>query len=310
MAKIIREGNKVYRMNDNGIVVEASVQEETVPTTPVEPMKLGSRVEAEGKRGTLHARTASVYGDTLAVRFDDGTMGEYVSSDVKEPSESEDTNSYASKLDEIKAHFAAYEELPAYTLDEMDEKERVAKKLNLEATHAIRQSGTDFQDRIALDNIILVTGNDLSELAGARHEASLAEDTTYRRTASARYSMSDVTSFGGPVMGSAGNEDASWLENAIDGMTVIETNDADLAVSASQMVTALDRELLENDDALRDAISFQESYLGIENNSEMKDKFAAYVEEARKEKLAKPVVSKEASADDDLDSFDTSSLFV
>lgn len=312
MAQIIREGNKVYHMNDKGIVVEASAQTEKT-AAPVEtpaPIKIGSRVEAEGKRGTLHARTSSVYGDTLAVRFDDGTLGEYVASDVTPPQEHEDDTTYASKLDEIKAHFLSYQELPHYTVDEMDEKEKVAKKLRHEATQAIRQSGVPYQDRVVLDNIIMATGNDLSDLAEAKHEASLRDNTQYQRVASARYSMSDVTSYGGPLMGAAGNEDASWLETAMDGMTVTETTDADLAATATSMVAALDHDLLSNDDVLRDAVAFQEGYLGIENNDEMKNKFASYVEEARKEKLSKPATKEAAVEEDDLSNFDTSSLFM
>lgn len=303
------ENGKVYTMNDNGIVVEAS--EKVVETeTPVEPLKIGGRVEAEGKRGTVRARTSSVYGDAFAVQFDDGSFEEYTAGDLSTGDASEDDTVFASTFDEAKARLEAYESLPVYTVEEIKEKLAAAEKLHFVAESAIRGHEVSLQDRIALDNILLITSNDKRELIQMQHEASLEQDDRYKRVAGNRYSLSEnVENYGGPLMGSAGNEDASWLEDAFDGMTVTEVTDEDLAVTAQQMVDRLEHAHLANDDVVRDAILFQEDYLGLKGDVENSAKFAGYVDAARKVKLDKSAQTKEASVDN-LDDFDASSLFL
>ena len=72
-----------------------------------------------------------------------------------------------------------------------------------------------------------------------------------------------------------------------------------------------DRAQLESNDFISDAASFQATYLGIQNDNEKLAKFSSYLEQARRDELAKPVKeTKVAAAEEDIADFDAATLYV
>lgn len=314
MGRIIREAGKVYNLDDNGVITEASLEETQIENVPA-PLLIGDRVSVNGQAGFLRARTDSIYGDALAIEFDDGRWLE-LPTEVVSHSDAEHESTYAETVDihkltigELRDHFRAYNALPMITTEELDTKERVAKSVSLRAKYLLHQSSLSLEDQVDLDTIAMMADNDIKDMDQLRHSVEMSENDLYRRSSSSRYQIAEnITSYG-PVMGSHG-EDASWLANSLDGMEVTEVTDADMATAALEMVAKLDLDQLDDDSTMQDASQFKADYLGILNDKDRLAKFERYVTEARQEKLAQPVVVKEAKVEEDLAAFDTSALFM
>jgi hypothetical protein len=314
MSRIIKENGKTYTLSDDGIVTEANFEAVIEPVDST-PLKIGDRVQVEGRTGTFLDQTTSVYGDAVAVGFDNGDLGEYLAesvfrsdADIRKGS-SHDTTTSSMSVDEIKELYEHYSSLPMITSEELDTKEREGRSLKLRSQALVRQSGIALGDQIALDTIIMMVDTDLRDMTDLRHLAQLDENDMYRRSARQRYRLSENVGSSAPNMGASGKEDASWLENALDGMTVVSVTDADMATTALDMVNKLDRGQLNSEQEVKMATSFREEYLGIQNDPERQAKFAAFVEEARQDKLAKPEIAKEASVEN-LDDFNAAALFL
>ena len=290
MTRIIKEAGKVYQLSDNGIITEASAEDQQAQVVE-SPVQIGDRVRAEGRDGHVRAVISTMYGDSLAVEFDDGSVEEYTRESV-EASVAPFAPTYASTVDihkltvdELREHFHAYNEMPSITEDELHTK-------------------------VDLDTIIMIAENDQKDLAELQHTAAMHGDR-YKRVSSARYKLSENIDSYGPVLGTSGNEDISWVESALEGMEVTETTDADLAATAIDLVGKLTNEQLSNEVSLKQSISFQQEYLGSEDDVEKQAKFTTFVNEAARDKLGRPVV-KQASTDpeEDIDNFNASALFL
>lgn len=305
--KQIQENGITYKLNDEGIIVEANKSTDLPESqTSLEPCVPGDSVTADGKLGKVVAVTDTVYGEVVAVQHDDGSLGEYAAADVEHAEETPQV--FSSDVEEIRARYVAYEGLPSITTEEINVKASEARLLKLRAEAGLRKSNLDMQETLELDSIAMVTSTDLKDLKDLKIDVDRAENENYLRGAGRKYRTADEVGSYAPNMGMSG-EDASWLDTAIDGMVVSEATDADLATTALHMVAKLDREQLTNDDTVQTATGFQKDYLGIANDIEKTAKFEAFVEEARQEELAKPEIVKEAS-EESLDDFNTAALYL
>lgn len=300
---IVEENGKRYDIDEKtGLVREASVVPEVDESEYADELRINDRVEVGGKTGTIISLTASIYGGAYGVRFDDGSVDEYGPQALKHTSVEEPV--YDGPYAELLGRFAQYEELPAYTNDEINSKEKEARFLNLRAKSLASDSKLSLNDQKELGRIVLVTGNDLIDLKTARENS---EETTAYVSRFNRYHIASEVSGYGAGLGLKG--DASWLNNALEDMEVVETTDADLAARAAELVAAFSKAQLEDDDFMHTASSYHRGYLQM--TDEQSKKFDSYLARARQERIAElPSEStKEASADN-LDDFDTSALFL
>lgn len=269
--------------------------------------RTGDRVEVDGEVGTIISITASLYGGAYGVRFDDGGIDEYVEGALKLTTVEQPE--YDTPSSEILARFASYEAMPHYTNDEIAAKEEEARYLNLRAQSLVSDSKLVLSEQNKLGKVVLVTGNDLIDLKELREQSN--ETAEYLGSFN-RYKIADNISGYGAGLGLKG--DASWLEDALDGMEIVETTDADLAVRAAELVAAFNKVQLEDDEFMQVASSYQKGYLQMDEADAKK--FDAYLKNARTERLKEFSADgwlpdpKVAAAEADLDNFDTSALFL
>jgi hypothetical protein len=297
----IKEGDKLYEIDEKtGLVRVASVVSDDAVSE--DDIHIHDRVDVDGETGTVISITASLYGGAYGVRFDNGDVDEYPVSSLKRSSVEEPV--FETPIHEIVSRFQAYEQLPAYTNDEIGEKEREARFLNLRAKALGTDSKLALNDQNTLGRIVLVTGNDLTDLKTARETS---EETTQYVGRFNHYRLAGEISGHGPGLGLTG--DASWLDDAIEGMEVVETTDADLAARAAELVSAFTKAQLEDDDFMQVAASYHRTYLQMDDAQAKK--FELYLARARKDRVAEiPAETKTASTEEDLADFDASSLFL
>lgn len=297
---LIEEDGKQYEIDEKtGLVTLASVIDET---DFADEIRLHDRVDVEGETGTVISITSSLYGGAYGIRFDNGDVDEYGVHQLKRSTV--EAPEFASPIDEVTSRFASYEKLPAYTNDEINAKEKEARFLNLRAKALCTDSRLATTDQNELGRIVLVTGNDLIDLKTARENSVETNEYVDRFN---RYRIASDVSGYGAVLGLKG--DASWLGDALEGMEVVETTDADLAARAAELVSAFTKAQLEDDDFMQVAASYQAGYLQMDDDQSKK--FATYLARARQDRIADiPAETKVASTDDNLDDFDTSALYL
>jgi len=304
---IVEENGKLYDVDEQTGQVrlastEAAPQEDE--TSLEREFRTGDRVEVDGEAGTIIAITASLYGGAYGVRFDDGGIDEFSETDLKVSKAVK--VAHATPTAEVLARFEAYQELPHYTNDEIATKEEEARWLNLRAAALASDSKLVLSDQTQLGKVVLVTGNDLLDLKELREQSEESAEYLGRFN---RYKIADEISGYGAGLGSKG--DASWLDDAITGMEVVETTDADLAVRAAELVAAFDKKQLEDDEFMTVASSYHKGYLQMtEDDAKKFDGYLAHARTERLKELPAESAEKTASADDDLDDFDTAALFL
>jgi len=300
---IVEENGKKYDIDEStGLVRLASADTQVDEADYSDELRIGDRVEVAGETGTVISLTASMYGGAYGVKFDNGTIDEFGPSALKLTTVEapvEDT-----PYNEVVSRFEAYEKLPAYTNNEITAKEREARYLNLRAKSLATDSKLSFDDQNALGRIVLVTGNDLTDLKTARENSD--ESNEYRSRFNRYTIASDVSGYGA-ALGLTG--DASWLGDAIDDMEIVETTDADLAVRAAELVSAFSKQQLEDDDFMQVAASYHRGYLQM--SDDQAKQFESYLARARQDRIAElPAETAKEASTDDLDNFDTSALFL
>jgi hypothetical protein len=305
---IIEENGKVYNLDpEKGIVTEAATKEvgleEPKMTENLEPLGVGTQVESEGKLGEIVSRTNSMYGDAYGVRFEDGSFDELERDNLKVSTSQPVT--FNSPLEEVKSRYAAYQELPAFTSEELEVKDKEARFLNLRAKSLISVKGTPFSDQRTLDEIIVTTGTDRLDIKEAQQNLHYEQEKTYLDRSS-RFTLSNEVDLSGPAIGRTG--DASWLDEALADYE--DHSDAELAERATEVVSGFSHEQLSNEEFVRTAASYQAEYLGL--SGLQLQKFTGYLELARLDQLKRPEkkVAKVEEDTTDLDTFDTSALYM
>lgn len=301
---IVKENGVTYTIDDDtGIVVSAVKSAEPIQELDDE-LRIGDRVEVDNDTGQVVSIVSSVYGPAFGVRFDDGSVDEYLETQLTRTTV--EAPIFASPLDEILTRFANYEELPGYTNIELDVKEKEARFLKLRAAAMRSDPALAIADQHQLSKIVLVTGSDLDNIKEARLNAERDENKQYLGKFNQYRIATDISSMGASL---GMNGDASWLDD-VDEIDVIETTDADLAVRAADVVARLTREQLENDEFMTLVASYQHQYLQTEDGNR-EQKFASYLEQARKERLKElPQQEQKQASTDGLDDAPDAALFL
>jgi hypothetical protein len=301
---IIKENGKVYNLDpEKGIVTEAATEEvgleEPEMTENVEPLGVGSQVEAEGKQGQVISKVASVFGDAYGVRFEDGSVDEFGRDNLK--ASSAPAPVYDTPVDEVKARYAAYVELPAFTAEELEAKDVEARFLNLKAKALIANQDVLYADQRDLDEIIVVTGADILDIK----EAKINLDLNGYSDQFNRFSLDNEVMASAPSFGHQG--DASWLDQELSEYQ--EHSDTELAERATEVVGNFSHAELADEEFVRTAASFHVEYMGLGDLAQKK--FAGYLELARREQLKRPE-QKVAKVEDNFDpeTFDTSAFYL
>jgi hypothetical protein len=302
---IVEENGKLYKIDeDTGLVTEASDADVEAEQDLSDEFRIGDRVEVGGVLGEVISITASVYGGAFGVRFDDGSIDEFVETMLKRSSV--EKPNFETPIHEVQARFAKYEEMPGYTNDELTRKEAEARWLNLRAKSLVTDPKLALSDQNELGRIVLVTGTDLLELKEAREQS---EETASYLGSFNKYRLANEVQGGGAIMGLHG--DASWLEDGLDGLEVAETTDADLAITATELVSQFSEGQLQDDEFMAAARSYQYDYLQMDEAE--RTHFDSLVESARTARLAElPKIAKQAKTEveDDLANFDASALYL
>lgn len=304
----VEENGKLYDVDEKTGLVRVASSSTDQPQIDEDidfqqDYRIGDRVKVGGDPGTIIAITASLWGGAFGVRHDDGSIDEYAEGQLSRTSV--ETPVFDGPISEILARFASYEKLPHYTNDEITAKEEEARFLNLRAGALASDGKLVLSDQNQLGKVVLVTGNDLIDLKELREQS--VETTEYLGRFN-RYKIADEVSGYGAGLGLKG--DASWLADALDGMEIVETTDADLAVRAAELVAAFSKAQLEDDEFMQVASSYHVGYLQMSDDDAKK--FATYLARARSERIKEIPVEqvKEASTGDDLDDFDASALYL
>lgn len=295
---LVNENGKQYHIDDKtGLVTEAHISE--VESTEeadaiADEYRLGDRVEVGGKSGNVISMIPSVYGMAFGVHFDDGEVDEFGEGQLRRTSTEKPV--YDSPIREIYARFDTYELLPAYTSDELETREAEARWLHLNASslrsYAVQGGIRDPK----LDQIILITSSDLRDMKEIRENSDTEQNQRYL-SAFNQYRIAEEISPSAPNFGEAANTSADWLNDAYEGMEVVETTDADLAARATEVVSQLTKEQLEDDEFMTLVVSFQNDYL--RNDDGREKQFASFLSAARKERLKElPKAEKKAAAED------------
>jgi hypothetical protein len=307
---VIQENGKFYHIDDDtGLVSEASSEDFPNGTDVLaseemdEEFRVGDRVKVGTELGEIITVTPSIYGPAWAVRFDNGDIDEYAEGQLEKSAE--DKPDFESPIEEMLTRFEEYQNLPALTNDEVDRKASEARWLNLRARSLVTDRKLAFSDQNDLAHIVLVTGTDLVDINELREK--LSENQTYLSRFS-RSNEKERRGGNGASLGMTG--DASWLDDSLEDMEVVETTDKDLAARATEVVAALTKEQLEDNDSLTLATSFQRDYLQMGDDEATK--FTSYLERARDDKLKelKDSEPKVASTEENLDDFDASAIFM
>lgn len=312
--KTVTENGTVYHIDDNGMVRTTSVENEATTEVPdleftAEPLRIGDRIEAEGKLGKVATRSPSVYGDSIGVKFDDGTFEEYLASDLERTAEDEIV--YDKPIDEVRADWTTYQTLPEYTLEDVDNKAAIARRLNVTAKALITDSRTPLGDRIDLDHIVLVTGTDLYDLREKAERITVDDHSDYLESLP-KYEMDSEFQ---PYT-SRSKEDVSWLmamaEDATEELGNIDWTQhlTDEALKATARLTA---EQLENDQFMQAVAGYREDAMPMGFDDGKRSEFKTLLEEARQVALNERKaqrVAKTAAVEDDLADFDASALFL
>jgi hypothetical protein len=306
---LVNENGKQYYIDDKtGLVTEARVSEpETTEEAAsiADEYRLGDRVEIGGRTGNVISMIPSIYGTAFGVLFDDGDIDEFGEVQLKRTSAEKTV--YDSPIQEIFSRYDVYAQMPGYTGDELESKEAEARWLHLNATslrsYAVQGGIRDPK----LDEIILVTSSDLRDMKDVRENADTNENQRYLSSFN-QYRIAEEILPSAPNFGSAANVSADWLNDAYEGMEVVETTDADLAARATEVVASLSREQLEDDEFMTLVVSFQNDYL--RNDDGREQRFAALLTMARQERLKELPKTAKTAAAEDFSNVDDAALFL
>lgn len=295
---VIQEHGKLYNIDDEtGLVTEASIATEEVEALD-EEYRLGDRVEVVGSVGEIVSIVPSYYGLAFGVRFDDGEFDEYVETQLKRSAV--EKPAYDTPQAEVMGRFAAYQELPTFTNDELDKKEAEAKWLKLRASSLVTDKTLDLGEQNSIATVLLTAESDLRDIKELR---TTSEESQQYLAQFNQYKLADDV--GGYGAGMGGKDDSSWL-GVEEVMEVVETVDADLAARATEVVASLTREQLQDDEFMSVAGGYQHTYLQM--TKEQAKTFDAYLSAARAEVLKDEPEVKTASVKYNLD--DASDIFI
>lgn len=308
--RTVTENGKTYTIDDNGLVIEAKVEESVAAIEfEEEPLRINDRVEIDGRLGKVVTYTASVYGDAIAVRFDDGDLGEYLASDLERTSE--ESIYFDTPIEEVKADWKTYQEMPEFTLSEVDVKAAAARRINVTAKSLVTDSRTPLSDRVELDHMILATGTDLYDLRDKAERLNVVEHKDYLDRLP-KYRMAEEFAPGH----SYSREDVSWVlasaETAQEELGNIDW-DAFLTNEALKATSRLSSEQLQNDDFMKEVVGYREETMPVGYDTEKKAKFRQLLEQARATALTEQEVkhvAKTAKVAEELEDFDTAQLYL
>jgi len=203
---------------------------------------VGARVEADGRLGTVVAKLDTIYGDTIAVRFDgDGEVESFYPEQVS--LSSEEPVEYESAIAELLADHEAHEALAGETLEEVRAKLASAGALKLRARALVTDDKLPLSDRVKLDSVISATAVDEADLTEDEFLLASAQDRPERH-----YDRFEIdASIGG---GAIGRDDGSWIGVVDDDFTDVQ--DQIEAQAAMQKAAAVEPEPGEDPEALSD----------------------------------------------------------
>jgi hypothetical protein len=310
--KTITENGRVYQMDDNGMVVDAKLAGEAeAPELEfvVEPLKIGDRVEASGKLGKVATRTLSVYGDSIGIKFDDGSFEEFLAAELERTSE--DEIYYDKPIDEVKNDWTQYQDMSEITLEEVDSKAAVARRLNVTAKALVTDSRIPLSDRVELDHIILATGTDLYDFREKAERLNVEDHADYLSSLP-KYEMSEEFS----SYTSRSNEDISWLIAAAD--TVADEAgqldwDQHLMDEALKATAKLTEEQLSSEEFMSAVAEYRDDAMPLGYDAKKRTQFRALLEQARTSALnerSAQYTAKTAAVEEDLNDFDASALYL
>jgi hypothetical protein len=297
--KIVAENDQAYLIKDSKVVAAFTIEDIDALPEPVEPVfEIGTRVAYNKKLGTIITRDVSMYGPFFGIKFDDGSLGEYEASDLT--TSVVPSPNFDSPIEEIRAEWQEYQDMPKDTLDQIETKSSVARSLALRAKALKTDKNTAFSDSILLDKVATATEVDLLDL-------KTAKDVLTSNDEFGDYLAGLPTKAELKTIRTGADEDVSWLQD-MDPVDE-EERKVEITTLASAMVRKFTKEELENEEFIRTAIGYQISDLNL-NEDEVKY-FEDTLKEASKEKLAQ-VVEKTASVEEepfDLENYDAEELY-
>ncbi len=298
---LVEEHGKFYNVDEEtGLVTVASDEDVANQQDLSDEFRIGDRVDVAGDLGEVVSVIPSVYGAAFGVKFDDGSVDEFVESMLKRSTVEKPV--YASPIEEVIERYSVYEQMDKYTNSELDRKESEARWLNLRAKSLVSNPQLPMEARNQLSAIALVTSSDMEGIKELREESP---DTQAYVSRFNRYSLSADVQSGGAVMGLQG--DVSWLDGALEDMEVAETTDSDLATVATEVVTHYTAEQLGDDEFLKAVAAYQHEYLQM--TDEQKVHFEGLITAARDARVKELPAIKQASVED-FDNYDDASLFL
>lgn len=305
--KVIEENGKVYTIDDSGLVVEAKEAEQKTASVEDTPLALNERVEVEGRLGKIISRIPSVYGMVLGIRFDDGSTSEYIEEDVRRSKE--EPLRFDTPIDQVKADWDKYQELPSYTLEQIESKARLARSLNVTAKALVTDSRTSLSDQVLLDGVVITTGTDLLDF----------KDQTERLTVGDTYNEK-MPKYQIPTQVVGDTEftqsDASWLALAAEDTEHLYSDfnwDSHLAAEALKATAKLTAEQLDSDDFIDAVAGFREASMPVGFNTELSERFRSLLSEARAEAQAErssAKLARTASVTEELTDFNEAQLYL
>lgn len=296
---VVEENGKLYNIDDEtGLITEASIVTEEVEALKDVEYRLGDRVEVVGSVGEIVSIVPSYYGLAFGVRFDDGEFDEFVETQMKRSTV--EKPAYDTPQAEVMGRFATYQALPTFTNDELDTKEAEAKWLKLRASSLVADKTLAIGDQNTLATVLLTTESDLRDIKELR---TTSEESQQYLAQFNQYKLADDV--GGYGAGMGGKDDSSWL-GVEEVMEVVETVDADLAARATEVVAALTREQLADDEFMSVAGGYQHGYLQM--TDEQAKAFDEYLAAARADVLKDEPEAKTASVQHNLD--DASDIYL
>jgi hypothetical protein len=268
---------------------------EVKPLEEDREFQLGDRVVVKGKAGHVMNKLTTMYGESIGIRFDDDSLGEFLASDI-EASEVEKPL-FSNAVEEVGHDWSEYLKMPDALASQVEEKVSLARNLNLRAKALSTDQKISFSDRLLLDRIVTASACDIMDYAAAQPYSE--ENTEYLNSLP---KFTDIEPTGGGSVSS--REDASWLDD-------VEANyqtdwDHALADKASRAAAELSREQLED----VEFVKLVQGHLTIGIPTEQHEKLARYFSEARAMRLAEPTPEIKEAAVEDLTDFDTSALFL
>lgn len=307
--KTIEENGKVYLLDEEtGLVVEAKdAEQKTASVKETIELALNERVEVDGRPGKVVSRIASIYGMVLGIRFDDGSFDERLEDEVT--ASTQEAMRFDTPIDQVKADWEKYQEMPAFTEEQLDAKARLARSLNITAKALVTDKRTSLSDQVILDGVVVVTGTDLIDIKEQIERVTVGDSYV---TSMPQYAYPNEVA----ASSEFSRSDASWLSLSAD-EAENDTNDfnwdSHLSNEALKATSRLEDEQLKSDDFMDAVADFREAAMPVGFNAEHRDKFRALLTEARKDALterASAKLSRVAAVKEELADFNDAQLYL